>query len=159
MRACTSAFTLGVILWRDSLVLSPQGTSIARVGSWQLNVAKSKYTPGPAPKSQILKIEAAGKGEKVTSETVSAAGDKSVTEYTADYDGKPHPLKGSAVADMVTLKRVDSHTTERIDSRNRQDDDDLPPLCLQGRQDDDRHDQRHNAQGQATSNVVVFEKQ
>jgi len=158
MRACSSALTVGVIVVAGLSVLSAQGTD-ARVGSWQLNVAKSKYTPGPAPKSQALKIEAVGKGEKVTSETVSDTGAKTVTEYTADYDGKPHPLKGSAVADMVTLKRVDSHTTERIDSRNGKTmvtyhrsvskDGKTMTVTIKGT----------DAQGKATSNVVVFEKQ
>ena len=68
MRARTSALTLGVILAAGFAVLSAQGVD-PRVGSWQLNVAKSKFNPGPPPKSQTLKIEAAGKGEKVTSES------------------------------------------------------------------------------------------
>ncbi len=155
MRACSSALTLGVIL--GLAVLSAQGTD-PRVGSWQLNVAKSKYTPGPAPKSQTLKIEAVGKGEKVTSESVSDTGAKTVTEYTADFDGKSHPLKGSAVADMVTLKRIDSHTTERVDSkggkvvltyqRSVSKDGKTMTVTIKGT----------DAEGQATSNVLVFEK-
>jgi len=28
------------------------------IGTWKMNVAKSKFSPGPAPKSQTLKIEA-----------------------------------------------------------------------------------------------------
>ena len=51
------------------------------------------------------------------SETVSATGEKTATSYTAEFDGKPHPLKGSALADMVTLKRIDANTTERVDSK------------------------------------------
>ena len=72
--------TLGRILFFFSglAVLSAQGTD-PRVGSWHLNVAKSKYTPGPAPKSQTLNIEADEKGEKVTSESVSDSGAKTVT--------------------------------------------------------------------------------
>jgi hypothetical protein len=39
------------------------------VGTWKLNLAKSKYSPGPAPKSQTLKIEAWGEdGVKYTAE-------------------------------------------------------------------------------------------
>jgi hypothetical protein len=157
MRAYSSALTLGVIVLAGISVLSAQGTD-PRVGSWHLNVAKSKYTPGPAPKSQTLKIEAAGKGEKVTSETVSDTGAKTVTEYTADYDAKPHPLKGSAVADMVTLKRIDSHTTERVDSKDGKavvtyhrtvaKDGKTMTVITKGT----------NAQGQAISNTAVFEK-
>ena len=106
----------------------------------------------------MLKIEAAGKGERVTSETVSATGEKSVTEYTAEFDGKPHPLKGSALADMVTLKRVDANTTERVDSKGGKTmvtyhrvvstDGKTMTVTAKGT----------NAQGQATSNVIVFEK-
>jgi hypothetical protein len=158
MRASSSAFVLGVVVVAGLSVLSAQTTD-ARVGSWQLNVAKSTYSPGPAPKSQALRIEAAGKGEKVTSESVSASGAKTVTEYTADFDGKPHPLKGSATADMVTLKRVDSHTTERVDSkggkvvqtyhRSVSKDGKTMTVTVKGT----------NAEGKPTSNVAVFEKQ
>jgi hypothetical protein len=157
MHACRSALTVGVIVVAGLSILSAQGAD-PRVGSWQLNVAKSKYTPGPAPRSQTLKIDVAGKGEKVTSESVSATGDRTVTEYTADYDGKPHPLKGSAVADMVTLKRIDSHTTERVDSKggktmmtyNRVVSGDGKTMTVTTK--------GTNAQGQRTSSVVVFEK-
>jgi len=158
MRACRSALTVGVILVAGLSILSAQGVD-PRVGSWQLNVAKSKYSPGPAPKSLTLKVEVAGKGEKVTSETVSATGDKTVVEYTADYDGKPHPLKGSTEADMVTLKRIDSHTTERVDSKGGKTittyhrvvskDDKTMTVTTKGT----------DAKGQPTSSVIVFEKQ
>jgi hypothetical protein len=158
MRACKSALTVGVILVAGLSILSAQGAD-PRVGSWQLNVAKSKYTGGAAPKSQTLKIEAAGKGEKVTSETVSASGDKTTTEYTADYDGKPHPLTGSALADMVTLKRIDSHTTERVDSKGGKTMTTYHRVVSKDGKTMTVTTKGTNAQGQATSSVVVFEKQ
>ena len=158
MRACKSALTLGVILVAGLSILSAQGAD-PRVGTWHLNVAKSKYSPGPAPKSQMLKIEAAGKGEKVTSETVSATGDKTVTRYTADFDGKPHPLKGSAMADMVALKRVDSHTTERVDSKGGKTVTTYHRVVSKDGKTMTVTTKGTNAQGQATTNVVVFEKQ
>ena len=36
------------------------------VGTWKANLAKSKYSPGPAPKSQTLTIEAHEGGIKYT---------------------------------------------------------------------------------------------
>src|SRR4029453_14759620 len=98
MRVPTSAVVTGTILGVALAVVSAQDTN-PRVGSWQLNVRKSKYNPGPAPKNQTQKIEAAGKGEKVTSEIINADGSKAVTTYTAEYDGTPHPLNVSAIAD------------------------------------------------------------
>ena len=122
-------------------------------------MAKSKYTPGPAPKSQTLRIEAAGKGEKVTSETVSASGDKTVTEYTADFDGKPHPLKGSPTADMVTLKRIDSHATERVDSKGGKTVTTYHRVVSKDGKTMTVTTKGTNAQGQATTSTIVFEKQ
>jgi hypothetical protein len=156
MRARTSAVTLGVILAAAAL-MAAQGVD-PRVGTWHLNVAKSKYSPGPAPKSQVLTIAAAGEGEKVTSESISATGQKMTTVYTAGYDGKPHPLTGSEVADTVTLKRVDSHTTERTDSKGGKvvqtytravsKDGKTMTVTVKGT----------NAAGQAVQNVLVFDK-
>ena len=36
------------------------------LGTWKLDVAKSKYSPGPAPKSLTLKFEATADGIKLT---------------------------------------------------------------------------------------------
>ena len=63
--------TLAVVVGVNVTHLSAQASD-PRVGTWKLNVAKSKYNPGPAPQSQTLKVEASGKGEKITSEVVSA---------------------------------------------------------------------------------------
>ena len=88
-----------------------------RTGTWQLNAAKSSYKPGPAPKSQTVRIEPSGQGERVRSEALNTNGTKVVMEYTAASDGTDYPLRGSPVANTVTLKRIDSHTTERVDSK------------------------------------------
>jgi hypothetical protein len=158
MRARTSVFIAGAILGVTFAALSAQ-TPDPRIGSWTLNVAKSKYDPGPAPKSQTLKIEAAGKGEKVSSEMVNADGSKTSTSYTAEFDGKPSPLTGSALADTVALKRVDAHTSDRTDSKGGKTvqtyhrvvskDGKTMTVTIKGT----------NAQGKPVSNVVVFEKQ
>jgi len=44
------------------------------IGTWKLNVARSKYTPGPVPKSQTVKFESSGQGVKVTVDGVNANG-------------------------------------------------------------------------------------
>ena len=87
------------------------------VGTWKLNVAKSTYSPGPAPKSLTAKIEAAGKGEKVTADGVRGDDTPIQVVYTAQYDGKDHPITGSPMADTVSLKRLDANTTERTDKK------------------------------------------
>jgi hypothetical protein len=108
--------TLGVVLGAGLVRVSAQASD-ARIGTWKLNVEKSKYSPGPAPQSQTLKVEAAGEGEKATTEGVNAAGTPTMTQYTANYDGKDYPLTGSQNADTVSLKRIDARTTERTDKK------------------------------------------
>jgi hypothetical protein len=147
---------VGVIFFA-AIAVSAQGTD-PRLGSWHVNVAKSKYSPGPAPKSQTLKVEASGKGEKVTSEIVSASGEKTVTEYAAEFDGKPHPLKGSPTADMVTLKRIDSHTTERVDSKGGKTVMTYHRVVSKDGKTMTVSSKGTNAQGQAVDNMIVFEK-
>ncbi len=80
-------------------------------GTWVLNLEKSKYAPGTAPKSQTTVFTADGKGIKVVTNAVTASG-PSTTEYTATFDGKDHPVKGNADWDTTALKRVDARTIE-----------------------------------------------
>jgi hypothetical protein len=83
------------------------------VGTWKLNVAKSKYSPGPAPKSQTLKIEAWGEdGVQYTSDGTDAEGKPTRSEFQAKYDGKDYPFKGNPDADTISYKRVDANTVQ-----------------------------------------------
>src|SRR6266852_758984 len=85
------------------------------LGTWKLNVAKSKYTPGPPPRSLTVTFEATdatGKGVKVTTAGIDAQGNPTGTQYTANYDGKDYPVTGSPDYDAVTLKRIDAWTVE-----------------------------------------------
>ncbi len=88
-----------------------------RVGDWKLNVEKSKYSPGPAPKSLDLKVEEAGKGVHVTTSEVRADGSTMATEYTGDYDGKDVPLKGSPIADTTSMKMINKSVVVRTDKK------------------------------------------
>src|ERR1700680_4001582 len=61
------------------------------VGTWKLNLAKSKYTPGPAPKSLTMNSEAVGQGLRVTFVGTDAEGKPTKAVYLLIYDGKPQP--------------------------------------------------------------------
>jgi len=81
-------------------------------GTWVLNVAKSKYTPGPAPKEQSSVYTVDSKSIKVATKGTSADGKPTMTDFTAAFDGKDHPVKGNADWDAVAVRRVDSQTIE-----------------------------------------------
>ena len=84
------------------------------LGTWHLNVAKSKYDPGPPPKSQtrIYRLE---KGEmRAMVITVHKNGNTDTVYYPANYDGKEHPVQGSPDMDGILMKRVDDSTAESV---------------------------------------------
>jgi hypothetical protein len=82
------------------------------VGTWVLNVARSKYSPGPPPKEQTVIYEAAGQGIKVTAKGTDAAGKPTTTVFTASYDGKDYPVTGNPDYDATSMKRIDANTVE-----------------------------------------------
>jgi len=83
------------------------------VGTWKLNPAKSKFSPGPAPKASTAVFAASGAGLKVTVDTTPATGDAAKWSYTAMYDGKDVAITGTNPdADMISMKRTSANVTE-----------------------------------------------
>jgi hypothetical protein len=62
----------------------------AVVGTWKLNLAKSTFSPGPAPKSQTRSYVESAQGMTVTVKTTAADGKDSMTTLTYKEDGKPY---------------------------------------------------------------------
>src|SRR5215470_17760684 len=69
------------------------------IGTWKLNLAKSKYSPGPSPKSQTVTHEAVGQGVKFTAKGTDAEGKPIDFQFTANYDGKDYPVTGNPIFD------------------------------------------------------------
>ena len=88
------------------------------VGTWQLSAAKSKYSPGPVPKTATTTIEAAGTGYKFSVHQTPASGAAQEWSFTTSLDGKPAKVTGNNPnADMVTYKRIDAHTFESVQTK------------------------------------------
>jgi hypothetical protein len=81
-------------------------------GLWKVDMSKSKYSPGPAPKSNMKKYEPWQDGFKATQDMVTAKGEKVHVEVIAKVDGKDYPGKGSPDADTYAFKRIDARTYE-----------------------------------------------
>lgn len=81
-------------------------------GTWTLNVAKSKYSPGPAPKSQTVKIEGTDQARKVTVDVTPATGAAQHWEASGP-SGKDVPVTGNNPnADTYVFKRINATTIE-----------------------------------------------
>ncbi|HKN23564.1 MAG TPA: hypothetical protein VJX72_01860 [Candidatus Acidoferrum sp.] len=85
------------------------------LGTWKLNLAKSKFVTAPAPKSQTRTVAVQGNGVKYSFEGVGADGTPFAFSFVTYYDGAEAAVTGTgtpAGADAITLKRVNPHKVE-----------------------------------------------
>jgi hypothetical protein len=71
------------------------------LGTWKLDVEKSKFSSGPPPKSATLVIEAQGESLKTSYEEIEGDGSRVGYGYTATLDSKEYPLTGSSRPDRL----------------------------------------------------------
>jgi hypothetical protein len=153
----TLAFGAVLTLGLRPMSLSAQATDPAS-GTWELNLAKSKFSPGPPPKSQTRTYEVTGADVKYSLKGIDAAGKPTLVQYSAKYDGKDYPVTGSQDFDAISLKRVDAATAQAtlkkggkaIQTSTRVVSKDGKTLTLSTTGKD--------AKGQAVNNVSVFDK-
>ena len=81
-------------------------------GTWHLNKAKSQFDPSPGPEKATTTIKTDGTTWTATSSS-SYEGKLLETSYTVKLDGTPAPLKGSPVADMISVRKVDDRNVEQ----------------------------------------------
>ena len=140
------------------------GTSFAQsdpqVGMWKLNLARSKYSPGPAPTSATSKIEAAGAGTKVTVDQTMADGTMRHYEFTANYDGKDNPVVGNNPdADMVARTRISPSTIRTLSKKGGKATTDQTSAVSADGKTRTVTTKGMNAAGQPVNNVAVYERQ
>ena len=153
-----------VILGAFVALLIPAGHLLGQaadpvVGTWHLDVAKSKFSPGPASKSETRTYVASGSDIKASSKTIDAAGKATMAQWTVNYDGKDRPETGIDGVDSLSLKRVDAFTTTFTEKKagkvvitgTRAISKDGKVMTISSKGTD--------AQGKPMNNVLVFTKQ
>jgi hypothetical protein len=112
MKRSTSIFAVAVVCL--ALAGSMLADSMAFVGTWKLNLDKSKYPAGQAPKSLTRTVSA--DGDTVTYKFEGLGPDGSVFSYgfASKLDGKDSEVTGTGMpygADHVAIKQLNSHMT------------------------------------------------
>ena len=85
----------------------------AQMGTWKLNEAKSKLSPG-TPKNHTVVYAAAGDSVKVTVDGTDNDGKKTHNEWTGKFDGKDYPVTGDPASDARSYTRVNASTLSLI---------------------------------------------
>ena len=156
MCLCAAVAVALVVLGNAALAQS----SNPLVGTWKLNIAKSKYNAGTAPKSATTTIEAAGAGVKYTVDTVTADGTVRHWTYTTNNDGKDSPIVGNAAqGDAAAVTRVDANTTRAAYKKGGKVTVTSTSVLSGDGKTRTNTSKGKDALGQLTDNVQVYDKQ
>ena|SRR5690349_10416561 len=108
----------GIAVLSVAAVLMAQGSDIL-LGTWTVDLSKSKFSPGPAPKSNTKKYEPWKDGFfKGTQDVVTAKGDKIHIELIGKADGKDYPATGSPDTDTFAIKPLAPRTYEILQKKD-----------------------------------------
>ena len=105
--------TLGTIALAVAATAAQSNEPI--VGTWKLDVAKSTYKPGPAPKSTTIVVAPEGKGIKVAVDAVNGDGSPLKWGFATIRDGKEEAkVTGNPLFETVTASRESAHAGTNI---------------------------------------------
>ena len=83
------------------------------LGVWKLNLSRSRFNPGPAPRSQTRTYVQTPDGIRVTIRSVSSNGRPAAAiEFPEKYDGKDYAVQGSDIADALAMVRINDYMAE-----------------------------------------------
>jgi hypothetical protein len=108
----TALMLTGMVLIGLATVTSPQlgfAQSSPQIGTWKLNLQKSEFIPGPAPRSRSLNITQDGQNIRDTVLEIDAQGNVRTSEVMHVYDGQPHPATGFPDFDATVITKVDAN--------------------------------------------------
>ena len=131
----------------------------SQVGVWKLNVAKSRYSPGPAVKSGTTTIEAAGAGTRVVVDQTLGDGAVRHWEFTANYDGKDVPVTGNPDVDTVSRKRINASTVQTVNKKGGKVTTTQTSVVSKDGKTRTVTTRGVNAKGEKVNNVAVYERQ
>jgi hypothetical protein len=129
------------------------------MGTWKMNPAKSKYSPGPAPKSATVAYTQDGDWVVGKNDTVGA--DDKATTATNRYkrDGKEYPYQSPIVGSgTIAVKSINANTalaTIKVGANTTT----VRTAVSKDGKSFTRTTKGMNAQGQPVDSVAVFEKQ
>ena len=128
-------------------------------GTWKMNPAKSKFSPGPGMRSLTETIASGENGLKVDANGTDSDGRPLHIEFNAKFDGQDYPVSGVPWADTVSVVRTDARTEQATQNKGGRvtititcsvsTDQKMRTCTLQGKDE----------QGRQVHNLVVFDRQ
>jgi hypothetical protein len=149
----------GIVMLLAAVILFVTAAAADQLsGTWNLNAEKSKYSPGPPPKSLTVVVESDENTYKIDATGTDGDGKPIHVQYSAKFDGKDYPATGVANADTVSVRRVDANTVESLQKK-----DGKVVMTITSKVSKDGKTRTStwrgkNAEGKEVHNVAVFDK-
>jgi|WetSurSiteA1Bulk_404760.scaffolds.fasta_scaffold14695_5 hypothetical protein len=132
------------------------------VGTWKLNVAKSRFDPpSSALKSDLVKIAAQINGLKYTFDRVDLEGKAIHIEYAAKFDGKDYPvtITGDRSVNTTSLRRIDANTIKSVNKINGKETERNRVVIAKDGKSSTVTTKVKNEKGQEFTTITIYEKQ
>lgn len=84
------------------------------IGTWKMNIAKSRFSPGPAPKNATTVYSQEGDWLVIKSTGTDSAGQPINRTNRYKRDGKAYPFDGPNGRGTITVKRIDDYNSEAV---------------------------------------------
>lgn len=115
MRVMARFLLIAVLCTLAAPAAGQEGDRLA--GTWQLNVARSRFETGAPPKNQVTTLTAVPGGIREIVERVNADGSTTRWDVTVKYDGSDTPVTGDPSRDTVAFTRVDRNTVDVVNKK------------------------------------------
>jgi hypothetical protein len=159
MRTCSLIISATLISALVLLAVIALAADNPFVGTWKLNVAKSKFnSPSVALRSNTVKIEAQENGLKFTFDVVDAEGKVSHSEEAPLFDGKDYPVKGDPATDTVSLKRIDANTFEVVTKKGGKEVERVRVAISKDGKTSTATTKAKDAKGKEVTSISIYEK-
>ena len=159
MRTRSFAFVIAAMILVALAAYVPMAAADEQSGTWKMNSAKSKYSPGPAPKELTVKIEADENHIKLNADGANGDGTPIHVEYDAKFDGKDYPATGMPNADSVSVKRLKGGGIETQQKKGGQVQITINSVVSKDGKTRTSTWKGKDAEGRDVNNVVVLDKQ
>src|SRR5438067_4463179 len=88
-----------------------------QMGTWKLNEAKSKITPGTLRNTHVVYSSMFGQ-VKIKADGIDANGKPSHTEWSGKFDGKDYPVTGDPNSQARSYTKVNERTLTTTNKKN-----------------------------------------
>jgi len=134
-----------------------------RIGTWKMNLAKSKFVPGPAPKTLTLTYEMTGPNLTALTGGTDQEGkpiNPDMNKVVITLDGKDHPTPTTNTAyDSTAWNRIDANTWNIVRKKDGKQTQTAKNVLSKDGKTLTITTRGVNAAGQDFNNVVVYERQ